>query len=97
MINIQIEKILHEKGISKSEFANMMGIKKQNVNSLLNTNNINKLEEIAQALDVDITELWEANNKVNDNINGFIEHNGIVYSIKNREDLDNFLKSINIK
>lgn len=97
MIKLQIEKILLEKGISKSEFANMMGIKKQNVNSLLNTNNINKLEEIAQVLDVDITELWETNNKVDDNINGFIEHNGTVYSIKNREDLDYFLNSVNIK
>lgn len=97
MIKLQIEKILLEKGISKSEFANMMGIKKQNVNSLLNTNNINKLEEIAQVLNVDITELWEPSDKVNDNINGFIEYNGTVYSIKSKEDLDYFLNSVNIK
>jgi DNA-binding Xre family transcriptional regulator len=31
MVKLQIEKILHEKKITKTAFADMLGIKKQNV------------------------------------------------------------------
>ena len=50
MVKLQIEKILHEKKITKTAFADMLGIKKQNVNLLLETRNIDKIQEIADAL-----------------------------------------------
>ena len=58
MIKLRIAEILQEKGISKTEFAERMGIKKQNVNVLLETNNIRKLEEMADVLGVQLTDLW---------------------------------------
>ena len=47
MIALRIEEILRERGITKTQFAEMMGVAKQNVNLLLNTNNTQKLEKIA--------------------------------------------------
>ena len=45
MIRLRIEELLKAKGISKTQFAEMCGIQKQNVNSLLDTSNIKKLQE----------------------------------------------------
>ena len=43
MITLRIEEILRERGITKTQFAEMMGVAKQNVNLLLNTNNTQML------------------------------------------------------
>lgn len=45
MIALRIEEILRERGITKTQFAEMMGVAKQNVNLLLNTNNTQKIRE----------------------------------------------------
>lgn len=91
MIRLRVEEILKEKGISKVQFADMMGIKKQNVNVLLETNNIKKLEEIATVLGVGLTDLWIDDSKKKDILNGFIEYNGNVYTIKTIEDMANLI------
>lgn len=95
MIQLRIAEILQEKGISKTEFAEMMGIKKQNVNVLLETNNIKKLDEIATVLDVELSELWKGNNASVMSINGFVEYGDVVYSIKSKEDFNKLYQIIN--
>lgn len=95
MIQLRIAEILQEKGISKTEFAEMMGIKKQNVNVLLETNNIKKLDEIAEALGIELTELWKGKNDSLPSINGFIEFDNVVYTIKSKEDFNNLYQILN--
>ena len=95
MIQFRIAEILLEMGISKTEFAEMMGIKKQNVNVLLETNNIKKLDEIATVLDVELSELWKGNNASVMSINGFVEYGDVVYSIKSKEDFNKLYQIIN--
>ena len=95
MIQLRIAEILQEKGISMTEFAEMMGIKKQNVNVLLETNNIKKLDEIATVLDVELSELWKGNNASVMSINGFVEYGDVVYSIKSKEDFNKLYQIIN--
>lgn len=95
MIQLRIAEILQEKGISKTEFAEMMGIKKQNVNVLLETNNIKRLDEIATALNVELSELWKGNNVSVKSINGFVEYGDVVYTIKSKEDFNKLYQIIN--
>ena len=95
MIQLRIAEILQEKGISKTEFADMMGILKQNVNILLKTNNVQKLDEIATALKVEITDLWKDKNVSEPSINGFIEINGKVFTIKSVEDFNKLYQTLN--
>lgn len=95
MIELRIAEILQEKGISKTEFAELMGIKKQNVNVLLETNNIKKLDEIANTLGIEITDLWKGKNVSEPSINGFIEINGDVFSIKSVEDFNKLYQTLN--
>jgi DNA-binding Xre family transcriptional regulator len=86
MIKLRIAEILQEKGISKTEFAERMCIKKQNVNVLLETNNIRKLEEMADVLGVQLTDLWHDETNAQPSINGYIEFGAEVYAIKTVED-----------
>ena len=94
MITLRIAEILSEQGISKTQFADMMGIAKQNVNLLLQTNNIQKLEQIAEVLGVDFPDLYINDKHPQDELNGFIEFRGDVYRIKTKADLENLLKHI---
>lgn len=94
MITLRIEEILLERGITKTKFAEMMGVAKQNVNLLLNTNNTQRLEKIAEVLGVEFTDLFVLNNKPQDVLNGFVEYNGEVYRVKTKSDLTELLNMI---
>ena len=94
MITLRIEEILKERGISKTQFADMMGVAKQNVNLLLSTNNTQKLEKIAEVLGMEFTDLFVLNNKPQEELNGFIEYKGEVYRIKTKADLIELLNII---
>lgn len=95
MIKLRIEQILQEKRITKSAFADMLGIKKQNVNTILETRNLDKIQEIADILGVDyldlITDKEEAKKP---NLNGYVEYKEQVYKVSNKEDLEKLLKVI---
>ena len=90
MIKLQIERILHEKRISKTAFADMLGIKKQNVNGVLETRNLDKIQEIANLLGVDFLELItdKEEEAKKPTINGFVEYNEKIYKIASKEDLE---------
>ena len=94
MITLRIEEILRERGITKTQFADMMSVAKQNVNLLLNTNNTQKMEKIAKVLGVKFTDLFVADNQPQDELNGFVEYKGEIHRIKTKADLENLLKSI---
>lgn len=95
MIKLKIEHILREKQITKSAFADMLGIKKQNVNGVLETKNLEKIQEIANTLGVDYLQLItdkEETPKLT--IYGFVEYNEKIYKISSKEDLENLLQTI---
>lgn len=54
----RIEHILNEQGLSKADFATLMGTSRQNVNALLKNPTRAKLEQIASALKVPIWQLF---------------------------------------
>ena len=94
MITLRIEEILKERGISKTQFADMMGVAKQNVNLLLNTTNTQKMEKIAEVLGVKFTDLFVTDDQPQDELNGFVEYKGEIHRIKAKVDLENLLKSM---
>ena len=94
MITLRIEEILRERGITKTQFADMMSVAKQNVNLLLNTNNTQKMEKIAEVLGVKFTDLFVADDQPQDELNGFVEYKGEIHRIKTKADLENLLKYI---
>lgn len=54
----RIEEILKERGLTKKAFGDLIGTSKQNVNALLKNPTLNKLETIANALEIPIWQLF---------------------------------------
>ena len=94
MITLRIEEILRERGITKTQFADMMGVAKQNVNLLLNTNNTQKMEKIAEVLGVKFTDLFVVDDQPQDELTGFVEYKGEIHRIKDKADLKSLLNLI---
>ena len=75
----------------------MLGIKKQNVNGVLETRNLDKIQEIADVLDVDYLELIINKEEAHKpTIKGYVEYNEKIYKIASREDLENLLDIIEV-
>lgn len=92
MITLRIAEILAERNISKTQFADMMGVKKQNVNFLIETNNIQKLEQIAEVLGVQFSDLIVNDKQYQNELNGFVEYKGEIHKITTKADLENLLE-----
>ena len=97
MIILRIAEILAERGISKTQFAEIMGVKKQNVNLLLETNNIRKIEEIAEKLGVKFSDLIkDENDEAKSEIIGFIEVRGEVIKVESIKDIEIILSILRL-
>ena len=95
MIKLRIAEVLAEKGISKTEFARLMGIQKQNVNALLETNNIRKIEEIAEKLGLKFSNLvTDTESDPQPTVSGYIEFAGEIVKISSVEDIERVLERI---
>ena len=95
MIRLRIAEVLQEKGVTKTEFAKLMGIQKQNVNSLLETNNIRKIEEIADKLGVKFLDLAvDTDAEPQPVVRGYIEFAGEIVKISSVEDIERVLEKL---
>jgi DNA-binding Xre family transcriptional regulator len=95
MITLRIEEILKERGISKTQFAEMMGVKKQNVNLLIETNNIRKIEEIAEKLNLKFSDLiTETDTTTQPIVCGYIEFKREIVKISSVSDIEMLLEKI---
>lgn len=63
----RIEEILKERGLTKKAFGDLIGTSKQNVNALLKNPTLNKLETIANALEIPIWQLFVSTNELSEN------------------------------
>ncbi|MBR4046244.1 MAG: hypothetical protein IKK05_05005 [Alistipes sp.] len=90
------EKLLVEIYNLRNQIAEMMGIKKQNVNVLLETSNINKIEEIAEKLGLKFSDLVvDDNTDPQPAVSGYIEFAGEIVKISSVEDIERVLERIN--
>lgn len=64
---MNIEALLQERGLKKSELAKMMDVNRQNINSLLNNPTLTTIEKIANALGVETWELFKSKEDMNSN------------------------------
>ena len=82
------EALVRQMGLSKKEFAERMGISKQNVNLVFKTKNILTLRKAAQVLDVPLeTLIADATEQEEITINGYVEVNRELYRVRDKEEL----------
>ena len=86
--------MLKEKLLTKTAFAEKMGVKAQNVNKVFETKNVCTLKKVAQVLDVSLDYLINGSNTEDNEtpIYGFIEINGVVHRIRSRVDIEKVLE-----
>ena len=82
------EALVRQMGLSKKEFAERMGISKQNVNLVFKTKNILTLRKAAQVLDVPLeTLIADATEQEEITINGYVEVNRELFRVRDKEEL----------
>ena len=90
----RILELMHAKGLSKSELGNAMGVQKQNVNALLETNNVDKIISIARILDVTLNDI--VGSEINESdVKGCVVYGGVVHVINSKQDIEDILSDIN--
>lgn len=87
MNKLRIREILKERGISVSEFAEALGIERQNVYNVFEKPSWRRLEQCSEILNIPMRDLFENTNT--SDINGYIEYKGKIHHIS---DIDSILK-----
>lgn len=95
----RIEEILKERGLTKKAFADLMGTSKQNVNALLKNPTLNKLETIANVLDIPLWQLFATSAEVNCDTDAsafiaLIKQGGELYSASSIEEARGILDKL---
>ena len=94
----KVEQLLRLKGISKAEFATKMGVKRQNIDALLDSKkkDINIVIKMAEILDIPFNEFTGLKKIGKPQPRGFIKYGGEIYEINTEEELDKLVKIINM-
>ena len=99
-VDINKERVLgflKEKGMSKVEFSNKMGVLRQNLDALLESKkkDINVVLKMAEVLDVPFDEFAGLVERRRPQPEGIIKYMDQYWDIKSKEDLENLLATIN--
>lgn len=94
-MSLRIYKILEEKGVSIAELGRRLGKSRATMHATLEKGNpqYSTLQEIANALEVDITDLFETD-KNNKQLNALVDHRGRLYKASSIEELQNIIEEI---
>lgn len=93
MIKNKVKILLAKKGMTQIDLANKLDIKPETLSRTINGNpTLKSITEIANALDVEVIELFESNQP-----RGIIECAGKVHTITSLNDLKSLVNSLNDK
>ncbi len=94
-MTLRINKILEEKNISVAELGRRLDKSRATMHATLEKGNpqYSTLLEIAKALNVDITDLFETE-KNNKQLNALIDHRGKLYKASSIKELENIIDEI---
>lgn len=89
---IRIKELCQSKGITQKDLADKMGISDISLNKTLRGDypQLQTLERIANALDVDLSDLF-VRNTIDSEVNGYVKVKGTLYEVHSFEDLEKLL------
>lgn len=89
----RIKELCQSKGLTQKDLADKMGISDISLNKTLRGDypQLQSLERIANALEVDISELF-VRNTPDSEVNGFVKVKGTIYEVHSFEDLRRLLE-----
>lgn len=91
-----IEALLKEKGLTKTAFSELLGIKKQNLNGLMKNPTLETIKKFASVLDVPMWQLFASPEEVAEggDITALIQHKGDFYKACTIAELENIIGRI---
>ncbi len=92
-MSLRIKEVIKAKGTSVQDLAEKMGISRVGLSQHINGNpSVEVLERIAEALNVEVPELFDYCNK--DGLIGIVRYNGKPYEINSIDDIKKLLSEI---
>lgn len=92
-MSLRIKEVIKAKGTSVQDLAEKMGISRVGLSQHINGNpSVEVLERIAEALNVEVPELFDYCNK--DGLIGIVRYNGKPYEINSIDDIKRLLSEI---
>jgi len=90
MTTLRIKALAKAKGITMQDIADKIGINRVNLSNSLNGNpTLKRLEQVADCLGVDVSELFENSNR--NSISGYLEYKKDIYKITSIVDVERFM------
>lgn len=91
-MELKVKDLIKQKGMTMQQFAEMLGVTRDTLTRNINGNpTLETLERIANALKVDIAELFVRNTPDSD-VSGYVKVKGTIYEIHSFDDLEKLLK-----
>ena len=91
-MDLRVKYLIKQKGMTMQQFAEILGVTRDTLTRNINGNpTLETLERIANALGVDISELF-VRNTPDSEVSGFVKVKGTLYEVHSFEDLDKLLK-----
>lgn len=93
-----IELLLKEKGLTKTAFSDLLGIKKQNLNGLMKNPTLETIKKFASVLGVETWQLFVSPKDIKSvELTALIQHKGDFYEATTIEELEKIVAKIKEK
>lgn len=91
-MDLRVKDLIKQKGMTMQQFAEILGVTRDTLTRNINGNpTLETLERIANALGVDISELF-VRNTPDYEVNGYVKVKGTLYEVHSFEDLRKLLE-----
>lgn len=91
-MELKVKDLIKQKGMTMQQFAEILGVTRDTLTRNINGNpTLETLERIANALEVDISELF-VRNALDSDVNGYVKVKGTLYEVHSFEDLRKLLE-----
>lgn len=91
---MNIESLLKERNLTKTAFAEMMGVRKQNVNGMFENPTLNTLKKVASTLNISLSELFDdsvCEEAKDSELVALISYKGVNYRADSIADLESLI------
>lgn len=94
-----IESLLKEKGLTKTAFSDLLGIKKQNLNGLMKNPTLETIKKFSSVLGVEMWQLFISSKQETkeDELTALIQHKGNFYKASTISELERIVSEIKEK
>lgn len=91
-MDLRVKYLIKQKGMTMQQFAEILGVTRDTLTRNINGNpTLETLERIANALGVDVSELF-VRNTPDSEVNGYVKVKGTLYEVHSFEDLRKLLE-----